>query len=40
LTGIIDGMRFMKGEITKLADLTKEDFDILNPPDAASAEAE
>lgn len=40
LNGIRDGMRLLKGEITKLSDLTNEDFDVLNPPVAASAEAE
>jgi len=40
LTGIIDGMRFMKGEITKLPDLTKADFDVLKPAAVTEAEAE
>lgn len=39
LQGIIDGMRFMKGEIKRLPDLTKEDFEVLRP-ETASAEAE
>lgn len=40
LQGIIDGMRLIKGEITRLPDLTNEDFEILKPPPAASADAE
>lgn len=37
LNGIIDGMRLFKGEITRLPDLTKEDFEVLNPPEESVA---
>lgn len=40
LQGIIDGMRFMKGEIKRLPDLTNEDFEVLRPAEGASGAAE
>lgn len=40
IAGILDGIRFMTGEIKKLPDLTKADFEVLKPAEASEAAAE
>lgn len=40
IAGILDGIRFMTGEIKKLPDLTKTDFDVLRPAETSDAAAE
>jgi hypothetical protein len=40
INGILDGLRFFLGDVSRLPDLTKDDFDVLKPAEPAAAEAE